>query len=87
MDESSLTLAQNILSLLDKVVVGVVAIAASVIAQWSSHKWSEEREQQKVLQEKAADLIKGRFIHIKIGCIRNAHGLDILPHNLVNLIQ
>lgn len=63
MDESSLKLSQNILSLLDKLVVGIVAIAASVIAQWSSHKWSKEREQQKVLQEKAADLIKGIHRH------------------------
>lgn len=63
MDENSVKLALDVLSLLDKLIVGVVAIAASVIAQWSSHKWSQEREKQKVLQEKAADLIKGIYTH------------------------
>lgn len=63
MDESTLKLAQNLLPLLDKLLVGVVAIAASLITQWLSHQWSKEREQQKVLQEKAADLIKGIHKH------------------------
>lgn len=49
MDETRL--AQDVLSLLDKIMVGIVAIVAGVIAQWLSHNWSKEREQERILRE------------------------------------
>lgn len=55
MDETRL--AQDVLSLLDKIMVGIVAIVAGVIAQWLSHNWSKEREQERILREKAEALV------------------------------
>jgi hypothetical protein len=57
MDETSLKFAQDVLSLVDKLMVAVVAIVASVITQWLDHNWSKEREQDKLLQEKAERLV------------------------------
>ena len=57
MDEPTQKLALDVLSFMDKILVGVIAIVAGVIAQWRSHNWSKEREQEKILREKAEGIV------------------------------
>ena len=61
--ESDVRFAQDLLTVMDKLIIAVVAIVASVVAQYLTHRFSKEREREKILIEKAEQLARVIYRH------------------------
>lgn len=58
MTDAEIKLVQDFFSLIEKAMIGVAAIVGSVLIQRESNEASSKREKEKLLREKAEELIK-----------------------------